>query len=134
VLKAIGCNLVPHITEFPSALFPLGESDIPEHFLYAVLTHIYVSSLKSGKRIYGTKRKLILKLLKFFFVFFFLNRCSCGTYIYFPAAKGKLPYRADAIENLFLSYSQPHHPVLDKICHEGISKEQLDSNTGPFSQ
>jgi hypothetical protein len=50
VLKAIGCNLVPHITDFSPAIFTLGESDIPEHFLYAVVTFIYVFSRKSGKK------------------------------------------------------------------------------------
>ena len=45
VLKAIGCNLVPHITDFPSAIFHLGESDIPEHFLMLpLLIFMFLSS------------------------------------------------------------------------------------------
>jgi hypothetical protein len=60
VLKATGCNLVPHITDFTSAMFPLGASNIPEHFLYAAVTHIYVSSRKSGKTKYTTEMKHIL--------------------------------------------------------------------------
>jgi hypothetical protein len=68
-------------------------------------------------------------------LFVFSNfSCSCGTYIYFPAEKEKFPYRADAIQKLFPSYSQPHHPDLDISCHEDISKDKLDSNTGPSSQ
>jgi hypothetical protein len=38
VLKDNGCNLVPQITDSPSAIFPNRESLIPETFLYAVIT------------------------------------------------------------------------------------------------
>ena len=60
VLKAIVCNFLPHITVFPSAIFPLQQSDIPEYIFYTVVTYTYVSFSKSGQKKYTTKRKHIL--------------------------------------------------------------------------
>ena len=62
VLKAIGCNLVPLITGFPSIIFPLEESDIPEFFLY-----IYVFFfLQVGKgKIHNQKETYFIALENF---------------------------------------------------------------------
>jgi hypothetical protein len=56
-------------------------------------------------------------------VMYFNTFCSCGIYVHFPTTKGKFPYRANAIQLLFISYSQPNHSVLDMSCHEDINKD-----------
>jgi hypothetical protein len=66
-----------------------------------------------GNMFYSSRKVLVM---------YFNTSCSCGIYVHFPAGKGKFPYRANTIKNIYIIYSETHHSVLDMSCHDDISK------------